>query len=332
MPNDNAIATQTQHTCGTYTLQPGPHWCNPALFALKLESAIKADAAVNADQDGYETTDKLLYQTISKEFLATLFSENNFQSFSGMIRLEAVSQYLSFSYIPLYAAGAYKLTNPSLPEINASGHKENRFCVTSAHVFDAGSAVTLYSGASLFLYDRTIYHVQTNALELIVKTPDEIVETQSYRGLDSDLGVYLAGNNAGSVPALAFVAENVFSPQHRAVGDDHLLAFEPNFGRKSRAELSETLLTDYGSFYLGIKAPYWGFLEQYDRLGSSIAGIYGIGRLRALVSYSPLMTSFGFMFMTTYYHIGIQYTNEKQDNSIELERRKNANLFLSFNF
>lgn len=219
-PTDQAFTVQTQHSCGTYLLQPEPHWCNPALFAFVKDATIKSDLALNADSDAYDTTDRLLNRPIDQKFVEELFREKDFQSFSSLARLEAVNSYLSFSYIPVYAVGAYKLSNPNLPELDAVGLRESQFRLLSGMRLVTVGEWSLFGGASIFWYDRKQYYIHTNALELVVRSIDEILQTDRMRGLDSDAGLFLS-HGSGVFPAFALVGENLSSPQHKVIGRPH---------------------------------------------------------------------------------------------------------------
>lgn len=331
LPTDQAFSTQMQHSCGVYILQPGPHWCNPALFPFVEDGPIKGDVAIGADHDAYETTDRLLNQPITKEFVDDLFKNNDFQAFSGLARLEAISSFISFAYIPAYAVGAYKLSNPNLPEVDAAAMKESQFRVTSGAKLLSLSSWDLYGGAGIYLYDQTYYYIRTNALELIVRDIDALLIKERKRGVDGDVGFFL-NDTTSRFPDVAVVSTNVFNSQEKEIGQEQSLSLEPNFRRKTRVHAGYSLSNNFGSYFLGGQIPFWDAFREYDRLSTSASFVYGVGRLRMFTSFSPLMSSFGFLFMSSHYHVGIQYTNEKQDNSLELRRRKNVNLFLSLIF
>lgn len=330
-PDDSVFSVQTQHACGTYLLQPSPHWCNPALFSFANEAAIKSDTALSADQDAYDLTSKFLNEPIDRAFIDELFKEQDFQSFSGLVRLEAMSTYLSFAYTPGYVVGAYKLSNPNLPEISAAGMKASEFRITSGmKLIDAGDW-ELYGGAGLNLYERKVYYINANALELIVRDVDALVETNHEQGINGQLGFY-AHNPDALWPTFSLTAENIFTAQDPALGATRPLALEPIYRRIARLGTGYSFIHSTGSYSLGLQLPYWDAFREMDRQGASMALIYGIGRLRTFASYSQLMSAFGFLFMSSHYHVGIQYTSDKQDNSLELKRRKNVYLFVSFNF
>lgn len=331
VPSDNAFSVQTQHACGTYLLQPSPHWCNPALFPFAHESPIKADLALNADQNAYETTNSFLNERIDKDFVDQLFKEKDFQSFSGFARLESMSDYLSFAFVPAYLVGVYQLSNPNLPEVSAAGVRESQVRLTSGTALASFGGWSLFGGATATFFDRKLYYVHANALDLVVKDIDALVESKHKKSVNADLGLF-AKNDAGERPSVGLVAENVFLPQARAIGEDRVLDLEPNFRRRLRLSTGYTVSHVTGSYHLSLQAPFWDFGRALDALGASAAFIYGIGRLRAFLSGSPLMAAFGFAFMSPHYHVGIQYTDDKQDNRLELRRRKNVYLFASFNF
>ena len=329
--NDSPFDVETQHACLTYVNQPSPHWCNPALFPFTKEAAIKGDIALNADRDAYDTTDRFLNEPIDKEFVEELFREKDFQSFSGATRLEAVSSYLSFSYIPVYVVGAYQLSNPNLPEVAAAGSRESQVRMTSGRTIATLGPYQVHAGASIAAFDRMVYYVQANALELVVKDIDDLLEVDRQRGANLDAGLALTAAE-GPLPNVSLVGENLFLSQEDERGERRLLDLEPLYRRRLRLGVGKTWMHDTGSYFLGLHLPFWDAAQSFDRYGASVAFIYGIGRLRAFTSFSPLMIAFGFLFMGEHYHVGIQYTDDKQDNSLDLRRHRNTYLFTSFNF
>ena len=331
LPTDSVFSVQTQHSCGTYLLQPSPHWCNPALFSFANDAPIKAELALNADQDAYDTTNRFLNEPIDKEFVDHLFKEKDFQSFSGLTRLEAMSEYLSFSYIPAYLVGVYQLTNPNLPEISAAGVRESQVRFSSGMQLALFDRWSVYGGGTATFYDRKLYYLHANVLQTVVQDIETLIEQDRKRGINADFGLFVK-NDTGSLPSFSLVGENIFSPQSYPVGSSRALALEPNFARRIRITSGYTYNHVSGSYHLSAQMPFWDFGAEFDRLGASTAFIYGIGRLRTFLSFSPLLRSFGFAFMSQHYLVGIQYTNDKQDNSLELRRRKNVYLFASFNF
>lgn len=330
-PTDSVFSVQSQQTCSTYLLQPNPHWCNPALFSFSKKSAIKADIAINADQDAYDTTNRLINQPITKEFLELLFKTKDFQSFSALIRLEALSPLLSFSFTPAYLVGAYRLSNPNLPELSVAAARESQIRVTSGTLVQDWKDWKLHAGASLYFYDRKTYYVNANALELVVKDINTLVEAKQQKGVNSDVGIFLE-NMENSLPNFSIVGENIISPQLQSLHTNRNLDLEPLFRRRVRVGVGQTMTHDTGSYYLGLQTPFLDFFREFDRYETSVGLTYGIGRLRGFTSLSPLMYSFGFSFMSDYYDVGIQYTSNKQDNSLELRRSKNVYLFASFTF
>ncbi len=331
LPHDSAFSVQTQHACSTYLHQPSPHWCNPALFSFANQAPIKADLALNANNDAYETTNRFLNQPIDKDFIDHLFKEKDFQSFSGLARLEAMSSYLSFSYIPAYLVGVYQLSNPNLPEVSAAGVRESQVRVTSGILLGSLGNWQVYGGGTATLFDRKMYTIHANVLALVVQKVETLVHKNREGGLNADLGL-LFKDNLDRLPAISVSAENIFATQHDRIGEDALLDLEPNFRRRLRIGSGYTFSHVTGTYHLGLHLPFWGLGSSFDRYGASVALVHGIGRLRNFVSFSPFMTAFGFVFMSPHYHIGIQYTNDKQDNSLELRRKNNVYLFASFAF
>jgi hypothetical protein len=331
---DSSIDFMSLHSCGAYLYQPSPHWCQPALLDLSKEGPLKADAGLSADKDAFDFVDQLLNQPVTKEFLESLFRNNSFQSFSGFGRIEALGQNYSVSFLPVYVAGGYRLSNPTLPELNATGVKSTELRVTAGHELLVSHGYRVLGGISPFYFDSKYFDINVLALDLAVKKAEDLVQEDHVSGVDLDAGLAIVPETLKSEtlqPALSFEVSNAcHSSQFKEEDASGELSLRPMTQRRYHATTGGQYRNSWGHYYLGVSALTWG--EQIDPYGQSLSLIYGIGRLRSLVSYSQLLTSFGFLFMAENHQIGIQYTSEKQINAIEIRRHKNVNLFASFNF
>lgn len=325
--SDSVATAQTQGACETYTNGDGRHWCNFGLFPKNTEREFRADILLRADETEARSTQNVAARKVTKDQVEKLFSDRSFRSYSTLARIEGQNDYFTLSYVPLHLIGAYEVTNPSLPEINLSGVQEE--------VFRLGSGITLPTlwpdfyqfsvGTSVYRFQRKFYYLEANSLELLVRPFDELLDTEVEAGWDASVGV-AAQSQIKWLPSVGLRVDDLFRPEENA-DNERLLAIKPYFRRRSSIGFSYALENEFGRYHLGLSLPFTGTYSHFRNLDSVLSFIYGIGNLQAFVSYSGYMSSFGFHFKASYYQVGIQYTDEKQDNALELARQKNVYLF-----
>jgi len=86
----------------------------------------------------------------------------------------------------------------------------------------------------------------------------------------------------------------------------------------------------YGNVWVGLAGKYNGLSRSVEMATSNAMAVYRLGLLDTYVSFAPAIFSFGFMFDSNLYRVGIQYTDEKQDNRISIPRKKNSYVHLAF--
>jgi hypothetical protein len=329
LPYDSAFSLQTQGACLAAKDELDSHWCNPALFHSDTASPIKADMILSAHRDTYDTTEVLVDRPIDKPFVDSLFRNKGFRPFSGLLRIETVNRFFSLAYVPVHALGAYQLGNPSLPELSVVGVRGSNFLFTSAVELLSQSSFDLRLGFVASWFQRRVYEVETDVLEVAVVDEKELVSEHTVRGIDLDLGLTMTSKHE-YLPDFGFVIRDLFSPQSPGVEAERNIDMEPNFRSRIFYGLGYSLKSSFGSLRASAVGSAYGFGRRWDRYSSALALKYSIGRLRVFTSFSPLMRSFGFVFMHSQYHVGIQYTNDKQDNVLALRRQKNMYLYATY--
>jgi hypothetical protein len=318
-------SAQMQSACATLINQTS-HFCNAGLFGPTEREGFNLDLLFKAEKKAYEVADNLLFKSLDQKYLESLFKDHDFLLYSGTARIEVLYKYFSLSYTPIHAIAALKVANPSLPELAFTGVKQSVYRLTSGYAYkDVGPLKEFGVGASVFHYSRTIVHADTNILEIAVEPLEKIVKKKDEHGFDADVGAALKPHNA-YLPDVGILVENVASEQPT---NTERLDIVPYLRRKSSIGLGYTLEHETGKYHLGLNLPFWGLYERFDRLSTSVALAYTVAYLQAFTSFSPYANSFGFLFSSLFYKVGIQYSNEKQHNVVQLKRKNNVNLFVS---
>ena len=329
--NDSMTRFQLQGACQTIAEVQDPHWCQPARASEIKTSSLSLAASLRADEKGYQTVRSIMLEPLKKDALITLFSEKEFSALGVLARLEANYSRVSLSYTPLHLVGAYHVSNPSLPEVAFAGLRQSVWRLTSGHEFGQFQvprlgAYRLKVGVSVYRFDREYRSMDTELVRFIVDDADRIIHKTSQVGLDADLGLTLMSQDSG--PHLGILVERLHHAEARG-STSYKIDLTPWMRRRSALSIGQDFPMPLG--ILGLEGQFlWdGLFSAWDRYRSPLALQYSLGRLKAFLSASSLMSSFGFAFLGPYYQIGIQYTDEKQPNQIKLDREKMTYVFTS---
>jgi hypothetical protein len=136
-----------------------------------------------------------------------------------------------------------------------------------------------------------------------------------------ELGIgYL--NDYWAIPSVYFKTENTLSDASCGTCEDRIIDVESVMTQQSRAMVLWTLDHYVGQSFVGAQLPFQGIFSSLNELDASASFMFKVSRLGAFVGMSAMMQSFGFVFDSDNYKIGIQYTDEKQENEINLKRIK----------
>jgi len=329
LDTDSASSIQLQGACSGADGFVGSHHCNPALSGKVLGYRLVADVIAKLNEQAFNLTNRILFEKMTKEYLQDLFEENDFQSFAALLRLESIYENFSLTYVPVHAVAAFKVANPNLPEISAGAMRQSLFRVQSSAALTDKNPVfgTVRIGASVFYRDISRYEVNTDVLGVALEDENNFVKEESSSEPDMDFGmIWLPA--ASYLPTIGLVVRNSFGENACGHCESPTISVRHMTQTRSKVDAGYSINSRAGQFYLGLAQPFAGIMQTIDSSGHSIAIGHRLGHLQSFVSGSPMMQSFGFLFDYENYMVGIQYTNEKQENAIQLERQKDVYLYL----
>jgi hypothetical protein len=266
-----------------------------------------------------------------KSDLIRLFSEKDYSALGGYARLEATYSHVSVSYTPFHLIGAYRVSNPSLPEVSFAGLRQSVWRVTSGLEVGRISVPILgvyrvAVGGALYRFDRDYRHMDTELVRFLVDESDRIIVKEHQVGVDSDVGLTLVSQEFR--PHLGVLVERL----HHAAGRDQAsdrIDLRPWIRRRSALSVGQDFALPLGTLGIEGQVCWQDLFDVWDQSRSPVALQYSLGRLRAYLSVSAWMSSFGFAFLAPFYQIGVQYTDEKQPNQIKIDREKMTYVFTS---
>ena len=329
LESDTFESYQSQRNCYGIYASAARILCLPADYLIK-DGEVKLAIMLKAEEESYKIYSKFSTKDIDQDFLNRLFKDNNFQFASGSAKIQAIYRMTSVTFTPLNFAGAFKLINPSLPEIHVGGFSQRVLRVTQNFYFkNMVKGSDLFLAPSGYVADRNFFRSDFDALDAIVIKPKVLVKKRRERHSDVDGSMAWYWRREW-LPSLALRFENILSKDSCDSCETAFVDVEHDFLRKTRLMASSYVTHPVGKSVLAAGFPFAGIFRDHDPLERSVTYIFQLSQLNSFFSFSPLIYSFGFIFTSDLYRIGLQYSDEKQDNSIELERHKRTNVFASF--
>lgn len=326
LDTDSAESFQSLRTCYGFMATDTNFQCVPLSYQPNEKGAISLDAHVKANERAYTVVNRVLSNDIDREYLVKLFEDDNFQDASGSLLIKAVYGRTRIEYQPAHTMGAFKLLNPALPELHLSALNQN--VIRLSHYFlwapiQPKAFGSLVFGPALTRYKRQFAFISTDALSAAGQNPKDIIMKETTAGYDLELSAgYLSGFWA--VPSVYVRIENTLSKETCGTCTERIIDIESIFTQQSRAIILWSLDHYVGQSFVGAQLPFQGIFSQLNELDASASFMFKVSRLGAFVGMSAMMQSFGFVFDSANYKIGIQYSDEKQDNEINLKRIKHT--------
>lgn len=325
---DSAESAQSQRLCYSHFQTSEYFHCLPSRFLDQKQGRISADVGFQANERGIGILGKLYNRNLQQKDLDLIFASENFQTISGGVRMEAVYGRTSFSYTPLHGIGAFKISNPSLPEVNLAATRQTVARLT--HVYVSESIVDSEIGSflvapSLYYYKRYFYFVDSDLLSIAGRPLPTLLESYHRNALDLDLSIGFL-SKIWWFPTVGLNSFNLLNRGDCSKCSLRKIDLEDQFLPNFHLSISYWVPSYLGNSQLGVAVPF----DQYARAGKSdsvLSYVYWISRLGVFASFSPMKYAFGFLFGTDNYQMGIQYTDEKQDDALQIDRRKQTFVF-----
>lgn len=327
LESDSAISFQTQRACYGLHMTKNAMYCTPFPYLLEERGHISFDAYLKANEDAAETLYRLFDKDIDQPLIDKLFKEQDFESSSGLVRVTAAYYSSILSYTPVHYNGAYKISNPSLPDLKISAYQQNNLRFTQNFFFQKYlKYYDIAASGSLFYYKRKYYHGDFDVLSGSGKKQKDLIKETTDSSVDADLAFFLMARKS-LVPSFGVLAQNVFNRFDCEDCRARLVDVEYSVFTRVALHTSVFFNHTYGKSIFAAQFPYEGFQFSPGVDVFSVSYVYKLSKLSSFASFSPLMYSFGFTFDAAMYRVGIQYSNEKQDNALEIERRKQTYVY-----
>lgn len=315
------LSLETQGACQALTVHADALRCNPATIRHSAKNAAVMEATAKLDEKSYRATWNFLTEKMTQDALRNLFLERDFMSFSGYARLETRSPWVALEYSPLALFGAYRLSNPSLPRLQAAASQMSEARLTTALNTDDilhDFPLDISLGATLRYLTIKHHTIDVDTIEAITEDRDSYVDKEKDRRFDANLGAFLR-SWVRWLPNVGVTIENLNGPRRE---DDHpdTVQIGAPFAPQASASLAWELNLPVGMCWAGVAAFWQGLFEAQEWQRNSITAGYRVGELVASAGYSPARHGWGIILHRGYYHLGLHYANEKQPAYFPVER------------
>ncbi|RZA25818.1 MAG: hypothetical protein EOP10_05695 [Proteobacteria bacterium] len=323
---DSINSLQTQGLCFSFFELDKSIVCGPWASEPSDSGSIGLSALFKADEQGLKIANRVNNKDLDQEFISDLFREDNFHDASGLVEAKAIYQNLSLSLIPLHVSGAYKVNNPSLPEVHL-------VATNSARIGASYIWLPKISNAFHFLLSPTVFHMSTalrygdfTALDTATTTFKNLIKVRKVQGVDADLALGVV-SKIWWVPSLTLRGQNLFQTRSCLICKESFFEVDDVYLPQTSGTLSWSIRHAIGDSIFGIALPYGGIFEELNEDNLSYSYSYRLSRLQSFVAFSPLKSSFGFLLNTGHYQLGIQYAYEIQSQAISRSKIKQAYVF-----
>jgi hypothetical protein len=315
---------QLQQSCQIIATGVDAHWCNPANLSQNTARVGQAEFGVRADEEGLGVANKTATRKPSKADIENLFRKKNFSAVSGYGRVETILGKFSVSYTPIHLVAAYRVYNPALPEIALLSMEQS---VIRADVgsrlrdFDVwGQQFTIDVGSSIYWFDRSVLRVEDQLINISINQDPKIGSREKYSGVDADAGIIIRNNHVW-LPEIGLRIDRLLNTDAKQYSLSKI-DLTQLLTRRSLASVGKVFDLHLGSIGVESSMFFRDAFQAVDIYQTSLGLQYSLGSLRAFISASPMMESFGFAFQGPFYLLGIQYTDEKQANELQVKRQR----------
>jgi hypothetical protein len=322
------LSLQTEGACGALFFHPQSWRCNPALLRELKKNSATMELTSLADEPTFRSLWKFVKEPLTAADVQRLFTKQSFATFSGYGRIQTASKWLSLEYTPLSLSGAYRITNPSLPLIQAAGIQKSVVAVTSSLAtadFFPALPVNISMGTQLRYVDGVQAQVEIDAITASATGSKNVTVKKDLKKFNADVGISMKAENP-IIPQLGIVLQNTLSDSAPASTDATLQADETEHS-KSAAHAAWAFTPKVGTLWVS-GALFWdGVFSQYrwEKVATSLG--YNIGTFTVSAAFSPARFGWGFQVQRGYYHIAMQYAQEKQPAYFQFEYQQK--LYLS---
>ncbi len=326
---DNADSWQSQRHCYKVYGDGNRLLCLPTTTYKVATGQIGFEGSFNSNEDAFITASRISDRSIDREFLDGLFEKNNFLTFSGITRFSAIYGETTFALVPYYFAAGFKISNPSLPEVNFAAISSSHLFLSHNFISNISKTYQIVTMPGLTVGSKEAKTGDFDVLELAAKKSEDVIISEKWVERAGSLAVSILSKKP-FLPTLSLRVNQITSSDPCKACRIGGVTIAEEIAPHASASLGGFAPVGFGLLWLGVTGKYSGLAKKFNDKASAFSAIYKIGFLDSHFSIAPSIVSFGFMFDANLYRIGIQYSDEKQSNELQIARKKHSYVHLGF--
>lgn len=326
---DNADSWQSQRHCYKVYGDAQRLLCLPTTTYKVATGEIGFDGSLNSNEDAFITASRVSDRSIDREFLEGLFEKNNFLTFSGITRFSAVYGETTFALVPYYFAAGFKISNPSLPSVNFAAITSSHLLLSHNFIHNISKTYQIVTMPGITVGSKEAKTGDFDVLELAAKKSEDVILSEKWVERAGSIAISLLSKKP-LFPTLSLRANQITASDPCKACRSGGVTIAEEIAPHATASLGAFKNVGIGLLWLGVTGKYSGFSKSFNDKASGVSALYKIGFLDSFFSISPSIVSFGFMFDANLYRVGIQYSDEKQSNELQIARKKHSYVHLGF--
>lgn len=330
---DNQLSLMTARACRGFEVSTSRILCLPESNVFNPAGSLQSSILLKMDQDALETLQKAYAEDFDEAFIDQLFKEDNFLDVSGLFRISVLWANLDFSFTPIQFQGAYKLSNPALPELDLAILRQSLLSLTSKFLWVLPGRKTgeFFMSLGVHSYDREFVNIQTDILTNSANSVSNQTKNEVNRGIYGSANFAFFSRRAW-IPSLSLGFERIGNRVACQACGEQLIDLRGNLQPEVSLTASSYVNLPFGKMIYGGRLPYRLGADN-DQEGQEASGFLGYHLSHFLVTgqLSPYSWGFGFLFRPSHYEFGLSYTSEKQDNQFKTARTRQSYVYTTFN-
>lgn len=327
--HDSPTSILTQGTCFDLYLTKSRLICAPTSYVLIEPGRLSIDGIFKVDDASIDMAQRAMTDKIDKSYVQKMFEQDSYEAASATAAVKAIYSTFALIYIPSHVSAAYKISNPSLPELSADGYTESQIRVSKNFVItQPGKQPDFFINLTPYVYDRKFYSIQTDIVQVAVHETDDIIIKTKERNFDFEGSLSIFPKQL-YLPQISLSVFNVNQYSDCSECVSRRVNLRNDLVRHYTGTAAFSVPVRYGQLNLSVKGTY-NEIAGVDIYDSPVNIAYKISAFTTAYTFSARRSGVGFTFNTDGYELGLQVSDEKQENTLQIDRKTQTYVFFKF--
>lgn len=270
---------------------------NPAYLGIRRAPKFTAQVATGNGYKAFETSNKLLNEPVSREYLKSLFSDSNVIEAEGAGELTFQANNFGARYTPIRFTYFSVMRDVSFPRIALHVMQEKAFTFQTGYKVTRGA----YAGLQTRMVERRFIHKEFALYDVLLEEPGRVVQPQDQKA------VYIE-------PGAAYFFDLPWKPRVSAVVSNtgFIDRQYEEFGYRPGVDLGlgAEAPAPYGALEFGVDA-HSSQLSQKGLEAFKLGSAYTLGATQLLFGLNSESVNGGVVFGFSSLNVGIVYSSTR---------------------